>query len=88
VERLTSSAVAQHGLNDAGSVVGASWDYRSAHYKRAPFLWQDGVIQSLKNLTGGTVEFWDASAINDAGQIVCVAGGEPVLRSCILLPTR
>ena len=85
VERLTSSAVAQHGLNDGGSAVGTSWNYRSAHYNRAPFLWQNGVIQSLKSLTGGTIEFWDVSAINEAKQILCQVGP---MQACILLPTR
>jgi uncharacterized membrane protein len=85
VERLTSSAVAQHGLNDAGAVVGVSWDYRSARYTRAPFLWQNGMSQSLKTLTGGTINFWDVSAINNARQIVCQAGPT---QAYILLPTR
>lgn len=91
VDRLSSSGVAQHGLNDMGAVAAVAWTYRSASYKRAPFLWEDGVSQSLKTLTGGTIEFWDVSAMNDAREIVCESTVELVPgsgRACILLPTR
>lgn len=90
VERMRNSGVADHGVNDGGSVAGSSWWYRGG-YHRAPFLWQNGVLQSLKDLTGGTIDFWDVYAINNTGQIICEANGEEFLATggaCILLPTR
>ncbi len=96
VDRLNSSGVAPHGLNEAGSAVGVSWTYRSdfplaTTRTRAPFLWKKGVIQSLKELTGGTTDFWDAYAINDAGQIICQVWDNGFYNNgnaCILLPSR
>jgi uncharacterized membrane protein len=82
VERMLSTGIPKHAVNDAGAVAGVSCNYRSG-YHRAPFLWQAGMLQTLKELTGGTMEFWDVGAINNAGQIACQSnsGG-----ACILLP--
>ncbi len=84
VERMLSTGLPTHALNDAGSVVAVSCNYRNG-YHRTPFLWQGGLIQTLTQLTGGATEFWNVSAINNASQIACeiVPGG-----ACILLPTR
>jgi uncharacterized membrane protein len=71
---LSNSGLGGHSVNDAGSVVGVSFSNPGGRFgpgKRAPFLWQNGVIRSLKDLTGGTIDFWEVSAINNAGQIVC-----------------
>jgi uncharacterized membrane protein len=93
VQGLENSYVVAHGLNDSGSVVGGSWHAGrdGLGWNRAPFLWQNGVLQTLKNLTGGKTEFWDVFGINNARQIICQATGREFAttgNACILLPTR
>ncbi len=86
VSGLETTYVREHGLNDAGSVVGGSaqpFHVKGMVLKRVPFLWQNGVLQTLKSLTG--VEFWDVYGINNARQIICT---DIVDNNFILLPTR
>lgn len=70
------------GLNDLGSVVGASYNSTGRYIgsKQVGFLWENGVINTLNSLAGSTIEFRGPRAINDARQIVS--------DGCILLPTR
>jgi hypothetical protein len=70
------------GLNDFGSVVGASYNSTGRYigFKRVAFLWENGVLSTLSSLTGGTLEFGRPSAINNSRQIVS--------DGYILLPNR
>jgi uncharacterized membrane protein len=81
VQGLNASLIAVHGLNDAGSAVGFSWHAtRRMNTKRPSFLWENGQMQTLSSLTGGVIEFQNASAINNARQILN--------DNYILLPTQ
>ncbi len=61
---LGGSAVAQ-AINDPGQIVGYSY---LPGGNRHAFLWQNGNLQDLGTLTGGT--YSNAGAINNLGQIV------------------
>jgi hypothetical protein len=97
-QNLRSSGIAAHGLNDAGSVVGVSWTIVNPPRftpsdKRVPYLWQNSVLQTLTELTGVSVQWNSVSAINNAGQIVCVGfSGTSTFydngNAYILLPAR
>jgi len=80
----TGSMIAVHGLNEGASVVGRSvmWTGNPPRgtWKSVAVLWENGGVSKLKDLTGGQIEFLEATAINNARQILSDA--------CILLPTR
>ena len=58
---------AAYGINDAGQVVGGSYD-ASANFHA--FLWQNGSMQDLGTLGG---DYSSAEAINETGQVVGTA---------------
>ena len=80
----TGSMIAVHGLNESASVVGRSvmWTGNPPRgiWKSVAVLWENGGVSKLKDLTGGQIEFLEATAINNVRQILSDA--------CILLPTR
>ncbi|KAB2965066.1 MAG: hypothetical protein F9K16_02895 [Thermoanaerobaculia bacterium] len=67
LDPLWPAISAAYGLNDAGQVVGGSYD-ASANFHA--FLWQNGGMQDLGTLGG---DYSAAEAINEDGQIVGTA---------------
>jgi uncharacterized membrane protein len=84
-KRMEQSIAYTHGLNEAGTVLGLSSTYAHHFYDASAWLWQNGVLQSLQDLTGATL-IQSADAINDAGQIICFDNDLQTV--CILLPTH
>lgn len=60
-----------HGVNDKGQVVGAS-SIKSTRYAQAAFLWENGAMRNLNDLTDSPsgVHLTDAFAVNEAGHVV------------------
>jgi probable HAF family extracellular repeat protein/T5SS/PEP-CTERM-associated repeat protein len=67
LDPLWPAISAAYGLNDAGQVVGGSYD-ASANFHA--FLWQNGAMQDMGTLGG---DYSSAQAINENGQVVGVA---------------
>lgn len=67
LDPLWPAISAAYGINDAGQVVGGSYD-ASANYHA--FLWQNGSMQDLGTLGG---DYSSAEAINENGQVVGTA---------------
>ena len=65
---MISSSGTAKGINDSGQVVGDTLIGEASH----AFLYQNGLMQDLGTLPGGTGS--DATAINNNGQIVGWSG--------------
>ena len=61
-----------NSINDKSQVVGQSCD-KSGFPKCSVFLWQNGVMTDLNNLTDSPLRMVDAGAINSRGEIVGLA---------------
>jgi probable HAF family extracellular repeat protein len=80
-----------NGINSTGQVVGESerFDPDLGHYVYDAFIWQNGTMTDLNDLSAGSdLILEDASAINNAGQIVGFGyvNGVPHLRAYLLTP--
>lgn len=69
------------GINNSREIVGRSSD--------DAFVWQNGTTRKLRDLAPtGTPWLWEATAINDKGQIVCLGGVGQPYRAFLLTPKK
>jgi probable HAF family extracellular repeat protein len=65
-------------VNDAGQVIGSSWTWRCRRgcklVGRGSFLWQDGTMYNLNDLTSTDMGLGSPRGINHAGEIVTDGG--------------